>query len=70
MNKQIEGDLRYAEQTYLELLRKYPDLSDTSHLLGLVRAVQERDEEAIELIVKAIRESPDCHLSSQYYRNL
>lgn len=55
MDKQFEGDLRYAEQTYLELLRENPDLSDACHLLGLVRAAQERNEEAIDLIEKAIR---------------
>lgn len=67
MNKQIEDDLRFAEQTYLELLKEYPDLSDASHLLGLVRAAQECDEEAIELIEKAIRLNP---LAAAYHHNI
>ena len=67
MNKQIEGDLRYAEQTYLELLRENPDLSDACHLLGLVRAAQERNEEAIDLIEKAIWLNPQA---AAYHHNI
>lgn len=58
MNQQIQGDLRSAEQAYLELLKENPNLADANHLLGLVRSAQDREQEAIELIVKAIRLKP------------
>lgn len=67
MKRQIEGDLRFAEQVYLELLQENPDLADASHLLGLIRAAQERDQEAIELIEKAIRLNP---LIAAYHHNI
>ena len=50
MDRQIAGDLQFAEQVYLRVLEEDADNPDANHLLGLVRGEQDRDSEAIELI--------------------
>jgi tetratricopeptide (TPR) repeat protein len=67
MKRQIQGDLPFAEQAYLELLQENPDLADANHLLGLIRGAQQREPEAIELIEKAIRLDP---LIAAYHHNI
>ncbi|MBD3646685.1 MAG: sulfotransferase [Pseudomonadales bacterium] len=60
MSKQIEGDLAYAEEIYLDILRTEPDHPDAVHLLGLIRGEQDRNDEAVALIEKAIDINPDA----------
>ena len=50
MDRQIAGDLHFAEQVYLRVLEEDADNPDANHLLGLVRGEQDRDSEAIALI--------------------
>ena len=54
MDRQIAGDLQFAEQVYLTVLEEDADNADANHLLGLIRGEQDRDPEAIALTEKAI----------------
>ncbi len=54
MALQIEGKFAEAEGIYTEILASEPDSADANHLLGLVRSEQDRNEEAVALIEKAI----------------
>lgn len=60
MSKQIEGDLAYAEEIYLDVLRTEPDHPDAVHLLGLIRGEQDRNDEAVAMIEKAISINPNA----------
>ncbi|MFT4712395.1 MAG: tetratricopeptide (TPR) repeat protein [Candidatus Azotimanducaceae bacterium] len=65
--QQKEGKLAEAEEVYLNLISEYPENADASHLLGLIRSSQDRDEEAILLISKAIAISPNA---SAFHHNI
>ena len=54
MEHQLASRLKEAEDIYQEILKKQPDQPDAIHLLGLIRAEQERDAEAVELMEKAL----------------
>ncbi len=74
MQLQIQGQLKAAEAVYLEVLRSEPDNADGNHLLGLIRSEQDRDDEALALIEKAIRINPKAapfhHNIAGIYRRL
>jgi tetratricopeptide (TPR) repeat protein len=53
------GDLVTAEQLYLEMLGADPQTFVARHLLGVVRAQQGRNQEALELISSALAIRPD-----------
>ena len=67
MDRQIAGDLHFAEQVYLRVLEEDADNPDANHLLGLVRGEQDRDSEAIALIEKAIGFNADA---SAFHHNI
>src|SRR5437879_13892561 len=52
------GQLLEAERLYAQVLRAKPDHFDALHMLGLLRHQQERNDEALELIVAALRLRP------------
>lgn len=54
MQFQLQDQSAKAEPIYLEILAAAPDNADANHLLGLIRAEQDRHDEAIALIEKAI----------------
>ncbi|MEX2489875.1 MAG: sulfotransferase [Pseudomonadales bacterium] len=60
MSQQIEGNLEEAESIYLEVLESEPENPDAIHLLGLIRGEQDRSDEAVELIEKAIGINPNA----------
>ncbi len=67
MAQQMEGQRAKAERVYLQVLKEEPDNPDANHLLGLVRSQQDKDEEAVLLIEKAIALSPNA---SAYHHNI
>ena len=60
MAQQVGGKQAEAEKVYLEVLTEEPGNRDANHLLGLIRSEQDRDEEAVALINKAILLTPDA----------
>ncbi|NWG12856.1 MAG: tetratricopeptide repeat protein [Acidobacteria bacterium] len=52
------GDLPAAEQTLTQVLKSAPDNATALNMLGVVRAQQQRTEEAQELFQRAIRANP------------
>jgi tetratricopeptide (TPR) repeat protein len=58
MQHQLAAQYSQAESIYLEILKAEPDQPDANHLLGLVRMEQERDEEAVGLMEKALELYP------------
>ena len=62
-----EGKLRFAEFLYKKILEKYPKNANALHLLGLVFHQENRNEEAIDYIRRAIEISPKNAL---FYFNL
>jgi len=60
MKFQLAGDLKSAEPLYQDILKDEPDNADASHLLGLVRSEQDRNDEAVYLIEKAIGLNPNA----------
>lgn len=54
MDHQLARRFSEAEAIYLEILKDNPDQPDAVHLLGLIRMEQDRDEEAVELMEKAL----------------
>lgn len=54
MALQIDGKLDEAESIYQQILARDPDNADANHLLGLVRSEQDRNDDAVALIEKAI----------------
>ncbi len=54
MNHQIKAEYAAAEKIYEEILKTEKDQPDAIHLLGLIRAEQERDSEAIQLLERAL----------------
>lgn len=65
--QQKAGKLAEAEQAYLGLIAEYPENADASHLLGLIRSEQDRDDEAIVLIESAIAINPEA---SAFHHNI
>lgn len=55
---QLRGDITRAEAIYTEVLATEPNHPDATHLLGVVRAEQDKVDEAIRLIEKAIAMNP------------
>lgn len=49
-----------AEKIYLAILQADPEQPDATHLLGLIRAGQDRDEEAVELLERALGLYPEA----------
>lgn len=74
MEQQIAGELEPAEKVYLEILEEEPENPDANHLLGLIRSEQDRSEEAITLIEKAIgindEAAPFHHNIAGIYRRM
>lgn len=66
IKKQNQGYLEEAETIYKNILRVYPNNSDTLHLLGLTLHQKNKNEEAIELIRKAI----EINQNAIYHSNL
>jgi tetratricopeptide (TPR) repeat protein len=60
MQHQLASQYPEAESIYLQILEKEPDQPDANHLLGLVRMEQDRDEEAVTLMEKALGLYPDA----------
>lgn len=60
------GELAEAEACYRQILAENPQHSDSLHLLGLIFANREQDEEAISLMSQAIFYHPDIAI---YYSN-
>ena len=54
------GNLADAERLYLQLMAAAPREAAAPHLLGVVRAQQGRNSEALELIGKALTILPDA----------
>lgn len=53
------GELAQAERLYLQLLQTAPDAFAPRHLLGVIRAQQGRNAEALDMIGHALRINPD-----------
>lgn len=56
---QLRGQYEDAARHYRKILRAAPDHVDVMHLLGIVRARQSREVEAIELYKKVLARRPD-----------
>ncbi|MDI4663098.1 tetratricopeptide repeat protein [Xanthobacter autotrophicus] len=56
---QLRGQYEEAARHYRKILRSAPDQMDVVHLLGIVRARQSRENEAIELYKKVLARRPD-----------
>jgi tetratricopeptide (TPR) repeat protein len=74
MKLQIAGRYAEAEQIYRRVLEGNPESHDALHLLGLIRAESDRDEEGIRLIESAIQKQPNAaafhhNLAGIYRRN-
>ncbi len=67
MADQVAGKLDNAEQRYIEILKADPDQPDAVHLLGLVRMEQERDDEAVALMERALALFPSA---SHFHHNI
>ncbi len=52
------GDLIAAEQAYREILNNEPKRADVEHLLGIVLAQQQKYEEALIWLERAVQEDP------------
>ena len=66
VEKHNQGNLREAEEIYKKVLEKQPDNPNALHLLGLIMHQSGKNDEAINLIKKAISFNP----SAMYYGNL
>jgi predicted O-linked N-acetylglucosamine transferase (SPINDLY family) len=64
------GNLADAEKLYLEAMRAAPGDASASHLLGVVRAQQGRNSEALELIGTALKHKPDAPEMLSNYGNV
>lgn len=67
MKHQISGRFKEAEDIYQQILQSLPDQPDATHLLGLVRMEQERDEEALSLMERALELFPGA---SHFHHNI
>lgn len=64
------GNLADAEKLYLEAMRAAPGDASAPHLLGVVRAQQGRNGEALELIGTALKHKPDAPEMLSNYANV
>ncbi|MEY4966322.1 MAG: hypothetical protein RL274_1905 [Pseudomonadota bacterium] len=64
------GNLADAERLYLQLMAAAPREAAAPHLLGVVRAQQGRNSEALELIGKALKIRPDAPEMLSNYGNV
>ena len=64
------GNLADAERLYLQLMAAAPREAAPPHLLGVVRAQQGRNSEALELIGKALKIRPDAPEMLSNYGNV
>ena len=53
------GDLAAAEKVYLEELARHPAQPDALHFLGVLRHQQQRSEEGLALVTRALAIAPD-----------
>ena len=67
INFQRDGEEEKAEAIYREVLKIDPSHVDAMHLLGLVFQSKGRNKEAIEIIGKAIIQSPDV---AEFHSNI
>lgn len=67
MQLQRESKFEPAEAIYQEILVEKTDHPDAIHLLGLIRSEQDRTDEAVELIEKAIELTPNA---SPFHHNI
>ncbi len=64
------GNLGDAERLYLQLMRAVPQDATAPHLLGVVRAQQGRNSEALELMGKALKLKPHAPEVLSNYANV
>ena len=64
---QTASQPKLAEEIYLQVLEEEPGNADAQHLLGLIRADEDRYEESIALITEAIRIKPNA---SAFHHNI
>ena len=64
------GNLSGAERLYLQLMRAIPEDATAPHLLGVVRAQQGRNREALELMTAALKLKPDAPEVLSNYANV
>lgn len=64
------GNLADAERLYLQVMAAAPGDSTVPHLLGVIRAQQGRNREALELMGKALKVSPDAPEILSNYGNV
>jgi tetratricopeptide (TPR) repeat protein len=67
MQLQLEGKLADAELIYTGILKDKPEQPDSIHLLGLIRSEQERDNEAVVLMERALELYPQA---SHFHHNI
>jgi tetratricopeptide (TPR) repeat protein len=67
MQHQLAGRHSQAAAIYLEILKSEPSQPDANHLLGLVRMEQERDQEAVLLMEKALAL---CPTAAHFHHNI
>lgn len=67
MDLQLAGDYSQAETIYEDVLSQNPDQQDAVHLLGLVRMEQDRDDEAVQLMERALALYPKA---SHFHHNI
>lgn len=74
MHPHLKGKLENAETIYGDVLESEMENADANHLLGLIRSEQDKSEEAIFLIEKAIginnRAAPFHHNIARIYRRM
>ena len=64
------GELAQAERLYLQLLETAPDAFAPRHLLGVIRAQQGRNAEALDMIGQALRIDPNVPDALLNYGNV
>src|SRR6059058_2092351 len=64
------GQLAEAEQFYLAAIKAAPQDAAAPHLLGVVRAQQGRNREALELMTMALKLKPDAPEILSNYGNV
>src|SRR5215469_16916545 len=64
------GNLAEAERLYLQLMRTAPKDASAPHFLGVVRAQQGRNREALALMDKALALKPDAPEILSNYGNV
>jgi predicted O-linked N-acetylglucosamine transferase (SPINDLY family) len=64
------GNLAEAERLYLELMRAAPQDASAPHFLGVIRAQQGRNREALALMDAALKLSPDAPEILSNYGNV